>query len=88
MNIIHFCKFKQQRVVLNECNADCICAMCDDGKCVIRFDRGIKYDYSTCQEYYMSKIDKDYSYDKQRKCRMCLHLSNLYFARRKHEKKK
>ncbi len=88
MYVEHFCKFKQQRVVLNECNADCICAMCTDDACLIKVDNGISYNYSTCQEYCISKIDNDYAYDKQRKCRMCLRLSNHYFVRKKHEKQK
>ena len=35
----------------------CICAMCDNEKCMDRIDTGATYKYSICQEYIKYKIE-------------------------------
>lgn len=75
MYINKYCKYKKQNVSINENSAMCVCANCENDACVARRDDGVRYTYSTCQEYLMSKLDNEYNRVKERQCRICLEIS-------------
>ena len=82
MYIEGYCPFKKENIVLNECNMSCICAMCNNEKCMERIDTGAAYKYSICQEYITYKIDAEYKHEKRRQCRMCLEIGRKHFAQK------
>ena len=76
MYVEKYCKYKNEKITLNESSTCCICANCEHERCMVRNDAGTHYAYRICSEYATAKLDPDYAYEKERMCRICLDITH------------